>query len=203
MQPLSNAGIFLVALTGVLIGKPFVREFAEVGPVRGGDQERAVRFDHRAGDVDLGRRVRRYDGVLGDPADRGPRCHDPGHEVPAVLRLLLGNTVRAAGLAVLASRVLLDRMIAEATSPHTVRRTTFVAFARTGNRPAVLPCPAEGRTRGRCRDGTVRRQDRQSGSSADRRRVTRVMARELQGARAAALVQVVAQHLRTAGVPQL
>ena len=31
MQPLSNAGIFLVALTGVLIGKPFVSEFAEVG----------------------------------------------------------------------------------------------------------------------------------------------------------------------------
>lgn len=31
IQPLSNAGIFLVALTGVLIGEPFVREFAEVG----------------------------------------------------------------------------------------------------------------------------------------------------------------------------
>jgi hypothetical protein len=31
MQPLSNAGIFLVALVGVLIGKPFVREFAAVG----------------------------------------------------------------------------------------------------------------------------------------------------------------------------
>ena len=30
MQPLSNAGIFLVALTGVLMGRPFVREFAEV-----------------------------------------------------------------------------------------------------------------------------------------------------------------------------
>lgn len=29
IQPLSNAGIFLVALVGVLIGKPFVREFAE------------------------------------------------------------------------------------------------------------------------------------------------------------------------------
>lgn len=28
VQPLSNAGIFLVALTGMLIGKPFVREFA-------------------------------------------------------------------------------------------------------------------------------------------------------------------------------
>lgn len=28
IQPLSNVGIFLVALTGVLIGKPFVREFA-------------------------------------------------------------------------------------------------------------------------------------------------------------------------------
>jgi hypothetical protein len=31
MQPLSNAGIFLVALVGVLVGRPFVREFAEVG----------------------------------------------------------------------------------------------------------------------------------------------------------------------------
>jgi hypothetical protein len=30
MQPLSNAGIFLVALTGMLTGRPFVREFAEV-----------------------------------------------------------------------------------------------------------------------------------------------------------------------------
>jgi hypothetical protein len=29
IQPLSNAGIFLVALVGALIGKPFVREFAE------------------------------------------------------------------------------------------------------------------------------------------------------------------------------
>lgn len=31
MQPLSNLGIFLVALVGMLIGKPFVREFAAVG----------------------------------------------------------------------------------------------------------------------------------------------------------------------------
>jgi hypothetical protein len=31
IQPLSNGGIFLVALTGVLIGKPFVREFAAAG----------------------------------------------------------------------------------------------------------------------------------------------------------------------------
>jgi hypothetical protein len=30
MQPLSNAGIFLVALGGMLAGKPFVREFAAV-----------------------------------------------------------------------------------------------------------------------------------------------------------------------------
>jgi hypothetical protein len=30
IQPLSNAGIFLVALTGVVIGRPFVREFAQV-----------------------------------------------------------------------------------------------------------------------------------------------------------------------------
>ncbi len=31
MQPLGNAGIFLVALSSVLLGRPFVREFAEVG----------------------------------------------------------------------------------------------------------------------------------------------------------------------------
>ena len=31
MQPLSNAGIFLVALAGALAGKPFVREFAAAG----------------------------------------------------------------------------------------------------------------------------------------------------------------------------
>jgi hypothetical protein len=31
IQPMSNAGIFLVALTGVLIGKPFVQEYAAAG----------------------------------------------------------------------------------------------------------------------------------------------------------------------------
>jgi len=31
LQPLSAAGIFLVALGGVLVGRPFVREYAEIG----------------------------------------------------------------------------------------------------------------------------------------------------------------------------
>ena len=31
MQPLSNLGIFVVTLAGLLVGKPFVREFAAVG----------------------------------------------------------------------------------------------------------------------------------------------------------------------------
>lgn len=35
MQPLSNAGIFLVALIGLLIGKPFTREFAAAGQPAG------------------------------------------------------------------------------------------------------------------------------------------------------------------------
>ena len=40
MQPLSNAGIFLVALTSVLIDKPFVREFAKAGqPAEVGPRE--------------------------------------------------------------------------------------------------------------------------------------------------------------------
>lgn len=38
--PLSNAGIFLVALTGALTGKPFVREFAE-----GGQPDHVVKSD--------------------------------------------------------------------------------------------------------------------------------------------------------------
>ena len=35
MQPLSNLGILLVALGGVLTGRPFIREFAEEGLLTG------------------------------------------------------------------------------------------------------------------------------------------------------------------------
>ena len=34
IQPLSSAGILLVALVGVLVGRPFVREFAEADQPR-------------------------------------------------------------------------------------------------------------------------------------------------------------------------
>ncbi len=48
-------GIFLVALVGVLIGRPFVREFAEVDQPTEVVEERTVQPDHHAADVDLGR----------------------------------------------------------------------------------------------------------------------------------------------------
>ena len=97
IQPLSNAGIFLVALGSVLVGKPFVREFAEVG------QPKEVI------ETDVFKQITtvltwiwvaafaRDDGVVGDPAHRVRRSDDPGHEDAAVLRLLLGRPVLAAG----------------------------------------------------------------------------------------------------------
>ena len=84
IQPLGNAGIFLVALISLLIGKPFVREFAaaEQPP----DVVKTELFGRiaRVSDLGLDRGVRRHDGVVGDPADgaavmprswtRRPRC---------------------------------------------------------------------------------------------------------------------------------
>ena len=43
LQPLSNVGIFLVALGGVLAGKPFVREFAEAATPHPRDNGHAAR----------------------------------------------------------------------------------------------------------------------------------------------------------------
>ncbi len=64
---------------------------------QGGHRERTVRPHHVAADVDLDRRVRWHDGVVGDPAHRAGRRDHPGHPHAAVVRLLLGPTVRAAG----------------------------------------------------------------------------------------------------------
>ncbi|CAN5847868.1 hypothetical protein BH09ACT7_BH09ACT7_16570 [soil metagenome] len=128
IQPLSSLGILLVALSGVLVGKPFVREFAESGQAQ--EVVKSELFDviiTRVTWIWVGA----FAGMTVSSAippivqgsatildTRTPLSFICYWVIPFVL---LGG-------AALASRLLTDRMIAEATSPHTVRRTTFVAF---------------------------------------------------------------------------
>jgi hypothetical protein len=126
--PLSTAGIFLATLTGVLIGKPFVRELATA------EQSKEVIKSEPFGPTTAlvtwiwvatfaGMTVSSSippivaaDATIRDTVNPMPfTCY---WVIPAVL---LGGTA-------VASRILMDRMVAEATSPHTVRRTTFLAF---------------------------------------------------------------------------
>lgn len=128
IQPLSNAGILLVALVGVLIGKPFVREFAER------EQPAEVIASDLFGRITAVLTwvwVAAFAGmtvssaippmVQGDATildTKTPLSFVCYWVVPF---LLLGG-------AAVASRLLTERMVAAASSPDTVRRTTFVAF---------------------------------------------------------------------------
>ena len=127
-QPLSNAGIFLVALTGALIRKPFVREFAKA------EQSAEVIKSEPFGSTTAlvtwiwvatfaGMTVSSSlppivaaDATILDT--RTPLSYICYWVIPFALL----------GSAAIASRILIDRMVAAATSPHTVRRTTFLAF---------------------------------------------------------------------------
>lgn len=127
MQPLSNAGIFLVALTGVLVGKPFVREFAEV------DQPKEV----VESDV-----FRRITGVLTWIWVAAFAGMTVSSAIPPIMygdATILDTKTPLSficywvipfsllGLAALASRVLPERMAPP--EEEIVRKTTFVAFA--------------------------------------------------------------------------
>ncbi|BBX17263.1 hypothetical protein CRI77_04745 [Mycolicibacterium duvalii] len=127
LQPLSSAGIFLVALVGALIGKPFVREFAEVG-----QPKEVVESDvfARITGVLTWIWIAAFAGmtvssaipplVYGDATildTRTPLSFICYWVVPFSLL----------GVAALLSRVLPDRMVPPAEE--IVRKTTFVAFA--------------------------------------------------------------------------
>jgi hypothetical protein len=128
IQPLSNAGILLVALLGVLVGKPFVREFAEPG------QPDAVLKSELFG------RITTMVTWLWVAAFAGMTVSSA---IPPIVQgdaTILDTKTPLSficywvlpfaflGVAALGTRLLIDHMIAEANSPHTVRRTTFVAF---------------------------------------------------------------------------
>ncbi len=118
---LSFAAILVVVLAGVARGTPFVREFAAA------DQAPDVIKSDLFGPVTAtvtwiwvgAFAVMTVSAAIPSVVDAGPGMAYTGYwVVPAV----------ALGAAALASRVLTEHMVAEATSPHTVRRTTFVAF---------------------------------------------------------------------------
>jgi hypothetical protein len=128
IQTLSSAGILLVALVGILVGRPFVREFAKV------DQPPEVVKS------DLFERITTLVTWIWVAAFAAMTVSSA---IPPIVQhdaTLLDTTTPlsfvcywvvpfvAVGLAVLGGRVLTDRMVAAALSPDVVRRTTFVAF---------------------------------------------------------------------------
>jgi hypothetical protein len=132
LQPLSSAGIFLVALSSVLIGKPFVREFAEV------DQPPEVVKSELFGQITtlvtwiwVGAFAGMTVSSLIPPIVQD---HVTILETTKPLSFVCYWLIPflLVGLAVLGSRVLTDRMVAAANNPNTVRRTTFVAFKELG-----------------------------------------------------------------------
>jgi hypothetical protein len=128
IQPLSNAGILLVALVGVLIGKPFVREFAEPGQAP--EVLKSELFDvviTRVTWIWVGAFAGMTVSSAIPPVVQG-NATILDTKTPLSFICYWVIPFALLGGAALASRLVTDRMIAEATSPHTVRRTTFVAF---------------------------------------------------------------------------
>ncbi|MCV7434284.1 hypothetical protein [Mycolicibacterium bacteremicum] len=128
IQPLSAAGILLVALIGVLAGRPFVREFAEA------DQSPEVIKSELFGRITT---LVTWIWVAAFAAMTVSAAIPPivyGDATILDTRTPLSFVCywvlpfAFLGAAVLAGRVLTERMVAEATSPHTVRKSTFVAF---------------------------------------------------------------------------
>jgi hypothetical protein len=126
MQPLSNAGIFVVALTGALIGKPFVREFAVP------DQPAGVADSDLFGQITTRLTwiwVAVFAGMTISssipPIVQGDATIlDTKRPLSFVCYWVIPFSLL--GLAALASRILPDRMSAAASD--IVRKTTFVAY---------------------------------------------------------------------------
>jgi hypothetical protein len=130
MLPLSNAGIFLVTLIGVLIGRTFVREFAAAG------QPAGVVNSDLFGQITtllIWIWVAVFAGMTGS-SSIPPIVQGLGGEAATILDTKTPLSFvcywlipfSLLGLAVLASRILLDRMAGRARD--VVRKTTFVAY---------------------------------------------------------------------------
>ena len=127
MQPLSNAGIFLVALTGVLIGKPFIREFAEVGqPKEAVESELFAKITTLLTWIWVAAFAGMTVSSAIPPIVQGDATIlDTKTPLSFVCYWVIPFSLL--GLAALASRVLPEKMVPAAED--IVRKTTFVAFA--------------------------------------------------------------------------
>jgi hypothetical protein len=132
VQPLSSAGILLVALVSVLIGKPFVREFAEVDqPPQVIKSELFGRITTLVTWIWVGAFAGMTVSSAIPPIVQGnATLLDTRTPVSFVFYWVVPFLLLFG--AVMAGRVLTDRMVAEANSPNTVRRTSFVAFKELG-----------------------------------------------------------------------
>lgn len=128
IQPLSTAGIFLVTLVGALAGRPFVRELAEA------DQSSEVIKSELFGQITTritwiwvaAFAAMTVSSAIPPVVYGDATILDTDTPLSVVCYWVLPFVFL--GAAVLGGRLLTDRMVAEATSPHTVRRSTFVAF---------------------------------------------------------------------------
>ena len=163
MQPLSNAGIFLVALSSVLMGRPFVREFAEV------DQpEEVVKSELFARITTLLTWIwiAAFAGmtvssaippiVYGDAT-----ILDTKTPLSFVCYWVIPFTLL--GLAALASRVLPERMT---PGDDEDRKTSFVSFAEAEIDQLIYLATGTRQPGGRGGQRGLRRQDREQGHSA-------------------------------------
>ncbi|MBB2990202.1 hypothetical protein FHR72_001670 [Mycolicibacterium iranicum] len=127
LQPLSNAGIFLVALVSALIGRPFVREFAVVG-----QPKEVIESDtfQRITSVLTWVWIAAFAGMTVSsvipPLVRGDATIlDTRTPLSFVCYWVVPFSLLA--VAALLTRILPDRMVPPAEE--IVRKTTFVAFA--------------------------------------------------------------------------
>ena len=163
MQPLSNAGIFLVALSSVLIGRPFVREFAEV------DQpEEVVKGEvfKRITTLLTWIWVGAFAGMTVSSAIPpivygNATILDTKTPLSFVCYWVIPFTLL--GLAALASRVLPEKMT---PGDDEVRKTSFVTLRRSGDRPVDVRRPGTRQPRSRRGQGGLRRPDREQGHPA-------------------------------------
>ncbi|MDP9165958.1 MAG: hypothetical protein M3O32_07840 [Actinomycetota bacterium] len=128
IQTLSSAGILLVALVGMLVGRPFVREIAEADqPKEVVDSELFHRVTSRITWIWVAAfAVMTVSSAIPPIVQGGASVLD----VKTPLSFICYWVIPIAALAgaVLAGRVVSDRMVADATSLDVVRKSSFVAF---------------------------------------------------------------------------
>ncbi|MHC9296079.1 hypothetical protein ACRCUN_26750 [Mycobacterium sp. LTG2003] len=127
MQPLSNVGIFLVALVGALIGKPFVQEFAAAGQPPGVvESDLFKRIVMILTWIWVGAFAGMTISSAIPPIVQGDATIlDTKTPLSFICYWVIPFTLL--GLAALASRILPDRMTAGMND--IVRKTTFVAYS--------------------------------------------------------------------------